>query len=122
MGFAKFYVREISKDGKALNSRKLIPTSPRCSGSSINMNHKHQGTRKQAVSRVAGSLDLTVRVHPYNLTGHVHRGGFRNPPGGIVLLIVRIVQNFQGIFVGVNEAEIPKIGQFQYFFRTLWGF
>ena len=40
----------------------------------------------------------------------------------IVLLIVRIVQNFQGIFVGVNEAEIPKIGKFQYFVRTLWGF
>ena len=60
---------------------------------------------------------LTVRVHRYNLTGHVHR----NPPGGTVLLIVRIVQNFQGIFVGVNEAEIyiKKIGQFQYFVRTL---
>ena len=69
---------------------------------------------------------LTVRMHPYNLTGHMHRGGGGGsgtpPPGGIVLLIVRIVQNFQGIFVGVNEAEIPKIGQFQYFVRTLWGF
>ena len=49
-------------------------------------------------------------------------GGSGSPPGGIVLLIVRIVQIFQGIFVGINEAEIPKIGQFQYFVRTLWAF
>ena len=61
-------------------------------------------------------------MHPYNLTGHVHRGGAGTPPGEILLPIVRIVQNFQAIFVGVNEAEIPKIGQFQYFVRTLWGF
>ena len=59
-------------------------------------------------------MPLKVRVHPYNLTVRVH-GGRK-----ILLLIVRIVRNFQGIFVGVNEAEIPKIGQFQYFVRTLW--
>ena len=39
-------------------------------------------------------------------------GGFPNPPRKIVLLIVRIIQNFQRIFVGVNEAAIQKIGQF----------
>ena len=27
-------------------------------------------------------------------------------------MIFRIIQNFQGIFVGVNEAGIQKIGQF----------
>ena len=42
-------------------------------------------------------------MHPYNLTGRVH-------------LIVRIVQNFQGIFVGVNEAEIQKLDTFNIWF------
>ena len=47
--------------------------------------------------------------------------GGLGPPRNIVLLIVRIIENFQGIFVGVNELEIQKIGQFRYFVRTLWG-
>ena len=42
------------------------------------------------------TVNVTVRVHHFL----------------IVLLIVRIIQNFQGIFVGVNEAGIQKIGQF----------